>query len=259
MRGAVVLFLCLTVACRDSSTAEQAETSVPTADPCRQQVFESARFTVCRAHANQIEMRSGFRNFAQLQQSLGKRADQVAFAMNAGMYDEGGRPIGLFIERGKQLHRINRNKGGGNFHLLPNGVFVVRNDGTAAVMASTSFSTPTNLRHATQSGPMLVIDGKLHSKFEEDGESRLIRNGVGVAPTGEVVFVISEDPVSFGKFARFYRDSIKSTNALFLDGSVSSLWNPAAHRMDAGSEIGPIIVVFRTAESAPDRGDRAKP
>ena len=34
-------------------------------------------------------------------------------------------------------------------------------------------------RLATQSGPMLVIDGKLHPRFEENGASRYIRNGVG--------------------------------------------------------------------------------
>ena len=106
---------------------------------------------------------------------------------------------------------------------------------------------------------MLVIDGKLHPAFVHDGRSRHVRNGVGVAPDGTPVFVISADPVSLGKFARFYRDAIKAKDALFFDGAVSSLWDPANARRDAHSELGPMVVVFRPAASAPGREDRARP
>ena len=106
---------------------------------------------------------------------------------------------------------------------------------------------------------MLVIDGKLHPRFDPDGPSRYVRNGVGIAPGGKAVFVISADAVSFGKFARFFRDRIKARNALYFDGSVSSLWDPAAGRMDDFTDIGPIVVAFRPAESAPGRGAPARP
>jgi prepilin-type processing-associated H-X9-DG protein len=112
---------------------------------------------------------------------------------------------------------------------------------------------------ATQSGPMLVIHGKLHPKIEPDGESRLIRNGVGVTADGHAVFVISEDPVSFGKLARFFRDSLHAPNALYFDGSVSSLWDPPDGRQDSHNQLGPILVAFKPAASAPGRGDRARP
>ena len=39
---------------------------------------------------------------------------------------------------------------------------------------------------ATQSGPMLVINGKIHPKFSETGTSAKVRNGVGVTASGEV-------------------------------------------------------------------------
>ena len=51
----------------------------------------------------------------------------------------------------------------------------------------------------TQSGPMLLIDGKLHPEITDDGPSRTRRNGVGVDRQGRAHFVISEGPVSFGK------------------------------------------------------------
>ena len=90
---------------------------------------------------------------------------------------------------------------------------------------------------------MLVIGGKLHPEITQDGPSRAIRNGVGVDAQGRAHFVISQTPMSFGKLARFYRDVLKTPNALYLDGSVSALWDPASGRMDGGVPIGPIIVV----------------
>ena len=169
------------------------------------------------------------------------------------------------IEQGSDLHAINRREGGGNFHMLPNGVFLVRKSGRAEVVASERFAPNSDIAFASQSGPMLVIDGAIHPKFEPDGESRFVRNGVGVAPDGDPLFVISSDAVSLGKFARFFRDRLKVRDALYFDGSVSSLWDPANGRMDSFAELGPIVVMFRAAsktraaESAPHREGRATP
>ena len=166
--------------------------------------------------------------------------------MNAGMYDRDGRPIGLAIAEGKQKHPINRRKGGGNFHLMPNGVFQVRSDGSAQIVTSDKWTASPDVRLATQSGPMLVINGKVHPAFDPDGSSRFIRNGVGIAASGRPVFVISDDAVSLGKFARFFRDQLKSRNALFFDGAVSALWDPANGRRDLTKPLGPMVVVFKS-------------
>ena len=180
--------------------------------------------------------------------------------MNAGMFDERGRPIGLMIEDSRQVHAINRREGGGNFHLMPNGVFLVRKDGTAEVMESGRYKPAPDIAFATQSGPMLLIDGKLHPRFEADGRSRYTRNGVGIKADGNPIFVISESAVSFGKLARFLRDRHQVRDALFFDGSVSSLWDPANNRMDSFADLGPMVVVFRpSAGSKPGPADPAKP
>ncbi len=164
--------------------------------------------------------------------------------MNAGMFGSDGHPIGLAIVEGREVHKLNTRDGGGNFHLKPNGVFVVRNDGSAAVVRTEDFE-PDGARIATQSGPMLVIDGKLHPKFDPDGESWNMRNGVGVTADGKAVFVMTRDPVSLGKMGRFFRDKLKTPNALYLDGSVSSVWIPADGRQDDFTELGPIIIARR--------------
>ena len=263
MRSLPLAFLLL-AACGPSASAPKWPVS-----PCHQTLFEGVRFTVCDPGQGQLRLvaagrdEAPLRSFAELAKRV--RADQVVFAMNAGMFDGDGRPIGLAIADGLPLHAINLRDGGGNFHLKPNGVFVVRNSGAASIVVSEAFKSAPDIAFATQSGPMLVIDGAIHPRFDPDGESRFIRNGVGIAPGGKPVFVISNEVVSFGKLARFFRNGLHARNALYFDGSVSSLWDPAAGRQDAGVPLGPIIVALKPAKpsraeaSAPGRAGRATP
>ena len=227
------------------------------ASPCRIETYEGNRFTVCDPGSGKLRLFAAsrseipLRSFAEI---MGKvPANQVAFAMNAGMFDEAGRPIGLAVVDGRQVHAINTRDGGGNFHLKPNGVFLLRSDGTARIITSDDFKLSRDIAFAMQSGPMLVIDDAIHPKFDPDGESRHIRNGVGIGAGGKPLFVISNEVVSFGKLARFFRDGLKARDALYFDGSVSSLWDPAAGRMDAGVPLGPIILALKS-----DQGVRAK-
>ena len=186
------------------------------------------------------------RSFERLQAALGPRAAALRFAMNAGMYDETGRPIGLHVEAGKQVRRLNRASGGGNFGMKPNGVFAVDENGRVEIATTEDWAArPRRASWATQSGPMLVIQGRLHPRFQANGPSLNIRNGVGVDSRATAWFVISDDPVSFGRFARFFRDGLGCRDALYLDGAVSSLWEPATARRDQRAELGPMILVFR--------------
>jgi uncharacterized protein YigE (DUF2233 family) len=183
------------------------------------------------------------RSFEALEAHLGPHASSLLFVMNGGMYDEEGRPIGLYVEEGKQIRSINLRQGGGNFHLMPNGVFAVDRNGRPSVTPSKEFKAKDPL-WATQSGPMLVIDGKLHPAFDANGESLNIRNGVGACGETVAWFAISDEPVSFGRFARLFRDELGCPNALFLDGSVSSLWE-AGVRQDVRAPLGPLVAVFK--------------
>jgi len=246
-----ILLLLWLAGCGEAEAPQEPRTPLSEVAPesaCRERSFESTRFTVCKFDAarDRLELIGGQRSFADLERSLGPRASRLRFAMNAGMYDEAGAPIGLFVRDGNEEKSLNRREGAGNFHLMPNGVFAVDGEGGLSVTTSATFRKKVRSPiWATQSGPMLVIEGKLHPKFDENGESQLIRNGVGVADSRTAYFVLSEDPVSFGRFARLFRDELGCRNALYLGGSVSSLWDPAGQRQDPHPELGPMVAVFR--------------
>lgn len=235
-----------------AAPAAKPMTAAASGSPCEQVTFEDVTLTHCLADpaTHRITTALGpkggapYRSFAALAAGLGDSAKTVAFATNGGMFGEDGKPIGYYVENGVRLKMLNRADGGGNFHLKPNGVFF----GSGAkwqVMTSDEFFSKVGERprFGTQSGPMLVIAGKLHPQIAAEGPSKLIRNGVGVDAAGRVHFVLSEGPISFGKFARYFRDTLKTPNALYLDGSVSALWDPAASRQDVSVPLGPLLVV----------------
>jgi uncharacterized protein YigE (DUF2233 family) len=164
--------------------------------------------------------------------------------MNGGMFHPSHAPVGLYIEGGRESTPLNTATEPGNFFLKPNGVFAVLADGRAVVVETSRWAAlAPKARLATQSGPMLVIEGKLHPAFRESSDSRLFRNGVGVSSEGKVLFVISEDPVNFYEFATLFRDALKCRNALFLDGTISSLYAPELKRNDQKFPLGPILGV----------------
>lgn len=230
--------------------------AAPTAPPpasestaCATVAFEDARFTHCAAdpakhHITTMLGNPPYRGFKAFAEAAPDEAKRVAFAVNAGMFDGEGKPIGYYVKDGERLKELNRNDGAGNFHMKPNGVFF-GSGSKWRVMASEAFYTQVGDRpdFGTQSGPMLVIDGKLHPEITDDGPSRTVRNGVGVDSAGRAHFVISEGPVSFGKLARYFRDVLKTPNALYLDGAVSELWDPSGGRLDSRAPIGPMLVV----------------
>ncbi len=189
-----------------------------------------------------------FKTFTNVRDHLKQQGQNLVFAMNGGMYHDDRSPVGLYIEDYQPLARLNTNKGPGNFHLLPNGVFLIwQEDGFsgAHVMSAEHYKaamTKEVVRYATQSGPMLVIDGQIHPRFNENGTSKHIRNGVGV-DKNMVVFAISDAPVNFHTFARLFKDGLNIDNALYLDGTVSKIYAPQIDRHDIGHAMGPIIVV----------------
>lgn len=220
--------------------------------PVRSATFEGSAFTVCRYDAAQDSFRlmvtgadgAALRSLDKLAAALGPEAKTVLFAMNAGMFDADGLPIGLYVENGVQKHPLNQSDGSGNFYMKPNGVFSVQADGTAAIETADVFAQRIDMpAWATQSGPMLVIGGKLHPGIAPDGASHYIRNAVGIGKDVGTVFVISDEPVSFGKLARFLRDGLGCRDALYFDGDVPSLWAPSLNRRDVRKPLGPMLVV----------------
>jgi uncharacterized protein YigE (DUF2233 family) len=221
---------------------------------CGEVVFRDTRSTVCRVDIQTDRLQlfltdpSGrpFNSFRKVAESVSARNEQLVFAMNAGMYREDYSPVGLMVVEGRQIHRLNMGFGFGNFYLKPNGVFIVSDSGAHIVESSQYRSLQPTPRLATQSGPLLLHGGQLNSHISPQGTSRLIRNGVGVVSANEVVFAISEDPVNFYDFAELFRDRLHCTDALYLDGNVSSLYARSLGRADEHVPLGPIIGVTIT-------------
>lgn len=216
---------------------------------CEPVEFEGTSFTVCSADPKietvglALDDGSGQRlgTFDRLAIHLNIEPSQLGFAMNGGMYHPDRAPVGLYIEEGAAKTAIVTRSGPGNFGLLPNGVLCLF-DERAEIIESRAFANETPAcRYATQSGPMLVIDGALHPRFLEDSTSEFVRNGVGVDTDGTLFAVISDRPVNFHRFGRFFRDVLKTPNALFLDGRVSRLFAPGLGRNDFGFPMGPML------------------
>jgi uncharacterized protein YigE (DUF2233 family) len=221
----------------------------PATASCSDQVFEGASFSVCTAQAGgdlrmflNGEDGRPFGGFAPLETALHAQGAHLVFAMNAGMFQPDLSPVGLYIEEGRELHRIVTREGPGNFGLLPNGVFCIE-QGKLSVLESRAFAaSPLSCRYASQSGPMLVIDGALHPSFLPESTSYKLRNGVGVREDGGLAwFVLANTPVTFDRFARFFRDGLGVRNALYFDGSISRLYAPDLGRSGAGFALGPMV------------------
>jgi uncharacterized protein YigE (DUF2233 family) len=219
---------------------------------CSEQVFERAAYIVCAADPAKHEIRlwrlrpdgTPYGSLARLADAAKVEGAPLLLAMNAGMYHEDLSPVGLYVEEGKEQAKLQTGGGEGNFFLKPNGVFGVYSDGRPFVVTTEEYPlSPRAVSFATQSGPMLVIDGALHPKFEPDGQSRFVRNGVGIDGMGRAIFAISLQPVSFGKLARLFRDALECQNALYFDGVVSAFSNGESTLAGGAYAAGPIVSV----------------
>jgi uncharacterized protein YigE (DUF2233 family) len=227
---------------------------------CRNENFEDAAYIVCSFDLTKDQVRTFWRSgqgephrtFDVLAEMLKADGRTLTFAMNGGMYGDDFSPIGLYVEEGRELTPANTVTIEGpqsqipNFYKKPNGVLYI-GDGMAGVMETGRFlAERPQAAFATQSGPMLVIDGEIHPAFIPDSTDRKPRNGVGISSPTDVHFAISEGRVNFHDFARFFRDGLGCDNALFLDGgSAPGLYAPELGRDDRPGHggYGPIIGV----------------
>lgn len=219
------------------------------APACGPLVHAGNAYTLCHAPAMSdlrlfLNRPNGkrFYSFEAVDAALAEEGASLIWAMNAGMYHQDRAPVGLYVEGGETLKGLNTAARDGNFGLVPNGVFFMAG-GKAGVLETGAFAQADLApSYATQSGPMLVIDGALHPAFNADGTSTKKRNGIGLSADGETVYaLISDGPVTFHAFASVFADHLEVPNALFLDGTVSRLYYPAEERSDPGLAMGPMV------------------
>ncbi len=168
---------------------------------------------------------------------------KLVFAMNGGMYKKDNSPQGLYIQEGKVLSRSDTGSGNGNFYMKPNGVFYISNNNKAHVSQTSAFNSK-DVKYATQSGPMLLIDGEIHPAFQKGSQNLNIRNGVGILPDGNIIFAISKNEINFYDFAQYFKDA-GCKNALYLDGFVSRAYIPEKNWIQTDGNFGVIIGVIK--------------
>ncbi|MCB2410581.1 phosphodiester glycosidase family protein [Hymenobacter lucidus] len=170
------------------------------------------------------------------------RGQRLVFGMNAGMYKADNAPQGLFIQDSRVVTPLDTTTGSGNFYLLPNGVFYTTVAHQAVVCPTAAFRYSKAIAYATQSGPMLVVGGRIHPAFKPGSPNLNVRNGVGVLPDGRVVCAMSKEPISLYDFAEYFRRQ-GCRNALYLDGLVSRTYLPEQQWVQTDGNFGVMIGV----------------
>lgn len=186
-----------------------------------------------------------FKSINNLKEYVTARNQKLKFAMNGGMFIENNIPKGLYIENFKTLHPIDTLSGEGNFYLQPNGIFYVTRFNESAVILTENFKPDPNIQFATQSGPMLIVNGKINPIFQKQSKNLNIRNGVGILKNGNAVFVMSKKKINFYNFASSFKN-LGCENALYLDGFVSRAYYPEQNWIQEDGDCG--IMIGVTAE-----------
>ncbi|HUM46446.1 MAG TPA: phosphodiester glycosidase family protein [Chitinophagales bacterium] len=184
------------------------------------------------------------RSIQNLKSYVESKKLELLFAMNGGMFKADNSPQGLYIEEFRTLAALDTGSGNGNFYLKPNGVFYMTTDSTPVICKTTSFVNTGDIKYATQSGPMLVFDGQIHPAFRESSKNLNIRNGVGILPDDNLIFVMSKTAINFYDFATYFK-SLGCENALYLDGFVSRAYLPEKNWIQVDGNFGVIIGVTK--------------
>jgi uncharacterized protein YigE (DUF2233 family) len=214
--------------------------------------YNGSRFTVATVDLTKVQLKLFWKDtngkklgsLAKLEAYLSRNKRTFLAGMNAGIFDTNFAPLGLHAERGRVLHPVKtRRSGYGNFYLQPNGVFYMDASGAHVTDTLEFTRSSKQVLEATQSGPALVLRGKLHPSFQAGSRNRLPRNAIGVSSVNTVQLVISDDWVNFYDLARFMRDVLKCSDALYLDGNISKLRVPNSR--DEDGDFAGMIGVYR--------------
>lgn len=181
-----------------------------------------------------------FKSIANLKTWLHTNGQQLIFATNGGMYKTGNLPQGLYIENFAIFAALDTLTGKGNFYLNPNGVFYILADNTTGICKTKQFKNNGNVKYATQSGPMLLVDGQINGLFVNGSKNLNIRNGVGILPNNKTLFAMSKKEINFYDFAKYFKDK-GCKNALYLDGFVSKTYLPQQKCTQTDGDFGVII------------------
>lgn len=219
---------------------------------------DGLKFDVYRVDLKQSDIKlyrqaadgTALQSIEAVKKHLKKEGKSLFFATNGGMYRPDYTPEGLYVENGETQYLLNMEAQGRldfmNFYnIAPNGVFYITEGNKAGIVPRGEYlelARKKKIKYATQSGPMLVIDGKHNSHFKASSKSKFVRTGVGITKEGKLMFAISHKPVTFYDFHRIF-DYYGCKNALYLDGAISEMYLPRLKRTETKRKFASIIAV----------------
>ncbi len=167
------------------------------------------------------------KNHKSINEVKNKFGKKLLFATNGGIFEPSLKPTGLLIVDGKVINKLNPNNGEGNFFLKPNGVYIIRKPKGCGILSTEKFKKQKlkDISYATQSGPLLLSNGKIHKKINKGSPNKQIRSGVGIIDKNTSVFIISYEKVNFYDLTSLFIE-YGCEDALYLDGTISDFYAP---------------------------------
>lgn len=217
---------------------------------CTEKIKEDNRFVTYQVNPEKQNIRLYWKNnkgeilksLDHLKNDVQSKQEKLVFAMNGGMFEPDDAPKGLYIENFKILKPIDTLQGSGNFYVQPNGIFYLTQHKKAGIVETKKYNQDKNIKYATQSGPMLIINGKINPIFQENSKNLNIRNGVGILENGKLIFVMSKKEINFYALAQYFKN-LGCKEALYLDGYVSRTYLPEKNWVQKDGNFGVIIGV----------------
>lgn len=195
------------------------------------------------------ERKVPFNTLSSIQKKLALEQQDVLMLTNGGMFTNSYNAEGLLIIDSQEISAIDTGNSEQflNFYFKPNGIFYIEND-EFKISETMNFlqacaAGDINPVFATQSGPMLLLDDKIHDGFNQDSQSKKIRSGVGVLDNGKAIFIVSQTELTFYDFANLFQSLFSVKDALFLDGAISKIYVKDLIGSGMGHKFGPIVSV----------------
>ncbi|WP_347218565.1 phosphodiester glycosidase family protein [Chryseobacterium sp.] len=215
---------------------------------CKEKIQHEDNFLIYQVDSKKQDVKMYWKNNQnEILKSIGNLKNEaesdnkkLLFAMNGGMFEAYNTPKGLYIENFKILKPIDTLQGSGNFYLQPNGIFYITQNHQPGIIETKNFKHNTAIQYATQSGPMLLVDGKINPIFQKESKNLNIRNGVGILENGEIIFAMSKKEVNFYSLAQLFK-GMGCKNALYLDGFVSRAYLPEKNWIQTDGDFGVMI------------------